>query len=258
MANVFISYAHADAQFVRDQLLPALQQLGYTVWLDLDSIPGSAEWHSAITQGIDNASVVIVALSPNSCASPYVEQELASAQSCKRTILPVVIQGCQLPASLQWVGQLQWIDFTQEQFQTALARLDGGLRYLGLTPVPPPKPVAPPPPPKPLAQAVLGSWRIDFQVSGRTYSLQVAMMHGWGFSGLLFVPPQIVPTMYQGSWRVNEPHELFLDGNYDTGGTPMNRQTQAWNLSFYIQNVTDNQLDGFNAPDRTQCLWRRM
>lgn len=116
MANVFISYAHADAQFVHDQLLPALQQLGYEVWLDLDSIPGSAQWQSAITQGIQNASVVIAALSPNSCASAFVEQELAYAQSCKRAVLPVVIEGCQLPGSLQWLGQIQWIDFTRSNF----------------------------------------------------------------------------------------------------------------------------------------------
>lgn len=255
MANVFISYARNDCQFVRDQLLPALQQLGYGVWLDLESIPGSVEWRSAITQGIQNSSVVIVALSPSSCASAYVESELAFAQSCKRAVLPVVIQNCQLPGTLTWLGQLQWIDFTREQFQTALARVDAGLRYLGMTPVPPPPP---PKPTKPLAQAILGTWRIDFQVGGRVYSLQATMMQGYGFSGLLFVPPQIVPTMYQGSWRVNEPHEVFLDGFYDTGGSPMNRQTEPWNLSFYIQNVSDNQLDGFNAPDRTQCLWRRM
>ena len=64
MANVFISYAHNDAQFVRDQMLPALEQLGYTVWVDLESIPGSVEWRSAITQGIQNAAVGTTRINP--------------------------------------------------------------------------------------------------------------------------------------------------------------------------------------------------
>jgi len=43
MANVFISYARNDAQFVCDQLVPALQQLGYAPWIDKESIPGSVQ-----------------------------------------------------------------------------------------------------------------------------------------------------------------------------------------------------------------------
>jgi len=136
MANVFISYARNDAQFVRDQLLEALRQLGYTVWIDLESIPGSVEWWNLITQSIANTSAVIVVLSPNSCASPYVAKELAHAQSCQRPILPVLLQGCQLPDVLAWLRQVQWIDFTKEQFHSALGRLDFGLRYVGVAPVP--------------------------------------------------------------------------------------------------------------------------
>ena len=252
MANVFISYARYDAQFVRDQLLEALRQLGYAVWIDLESIPGSVEWWNAITQSIANTSAVIVVLSPNSCASPYVAKELAHARSSNRPLLPVVIQSCQLPDTLAWLTQVQWIDFTKEQFQTALGRLNFGLRYVGVVPVPPPPP---PPPPKPLSQAILGNWRIDFQYQQVRYSLQLSILQGFSFTGLLFVPPAMVPNMYSGSWRVDEPHEVFLDGYWQGA---LDLQQRPWSISFYIQNKSDATLDGFNPPDRTQCIWRRI
>ena len=97
MANVFISYARNDSQFVRDQLLEALRRMGYNVWIDLDSIPGSTQWWTAITQSIASVSAVLVVLSPSSCASSYVAQEVAHAQSCNRPILPVLIQSLPTP-----------------------------------------------------------------------------------------------------------------------------------------------------------------
>ena len=258
MASVFISYARSDAQFVRDQLLVALRQLGYTIWIDLDSIPGSTEWWTTITKSIANASAVIVVLSPASCTSSYVAQELNQARSCQRPILPVLMQECQLPDPLAWLNPIEWIDFTKEQFHTALGRLDNGLRYVGITPVPP-TPTPPPPlpvaPPKPLSEAIFGTWRIDMQYQQVQYSLQVSIIQGYRFSGLLFRPPGMVPCMYSGSWRVDEPHEVFLDGCWTA---PLDFRSEHFAVQFYIQSISDTKLEGFNPPDRTESVWRRL
>ena len=151
---------------------------------------------------------------------------------------------------------MQWIDFTKEQFQTALGRLDGSLRYLGVSPGPPPiEPPPPPPPPKTLSEVIFGNWRIDMQYQQVRYSLQLSFLGGYSFTGLLFVPPAMVPSMYSGTWRIDEPHEIALEG-YWAGA--MDLQQHPWNISFYIQAISETKLEGFNPPDRTQCLWRRM
>jgi hypothetical protein len=65
----------------------------------------------------------------------------------------------------------------------------------------------------------------------------------------------MVPNMYSGSWRVDEPHEVFLYGYWQGA---LDLQQHPWSISFYIQKTSDTALDGFNPPDRTQCFWRRM
>jgi hypothetical protein len=252
MNNVFLSYSRTDEQFVGGHLADALARLGYRVWIDCQSIPGSAEWWSAIVNGIANSSAVVVALSPSSCASSYVQQEVAEAQRNQRPVLPILVQPCFPSGAVAWLNHIQWIDFTREDFPTALQRLDVGLRRHGLVPVPPPPPVVPPPQ---LAEALPGTWTIDLGYQQRRYQLRLTIDGpGYFFAGLVFRPPEMAPNQYRGSWRIHEPSEVVLDGAWDDNVT---MASQPWPLTFYIQRVSWNQLDGFNLPDRTSCLWRR-
>jgi len=44
----------------------------------------------------------------------------------------------------------------------------------------------------------------------------------------------MVPNMYSGSWRVDEPHEVFLDGYWQGA---LDLQQHPWSVSFYVQNL---------------------
>ena len=164
-ANVFISYAREDGQFV-GHLCGALREAGYTPWLDRESIPGSSEWLVEINKGIDNAGAVIVVLSPAACASRFVEQELQYAQKSNRPVVPLQFQQCQLSYGMLWLGQRQYVDLTNDTFLGALQRLDQSLKQLGLVPSPPRR--EPEPLPQ-LSQVILGTWEIEMTFQQRSY-----------------------------------------------------------------------------------------
>ncbi len=250
-ANVFISYAREDGQFV-GHLCGALREAGYTPWLDRESIPGSSEWLVEINKGIDNAGAVIVVLSPAACASKFVEEELQYAQKSNRPVVPLQFRQCQLSYGMLWLGQRQYVDLTNDTFLGALQRLDQSLKQLGLVPSPPRR--EPEPLPQ-LSQVILGTWEIEMTFQQRSYRLQVTLDRPSSLSGLIFAPPEIVPSLYNGSWSVQEPSEIHFNGHWTA---PLSMQPNSWPLIFYIQSISNNALSGFGLPDRAPCSWRRL
>ena len=78
MADVFISYAREDQDFVR-QLHEALAQRNRETWVDWQDIPLTAQWWQEIQRGIEAADSFVFIISPDSIASEVCRDELEHA-----------------------------------------------------------------------------------------------------------------------------------------------------------------------------------
>ena len=105
--KAFVSYSRADADFVL-RLCQDLRAAGASIWLDkLDIHPGE-EWDEAIERGLSECGRMLVVLSPNSVTSENVLDEIGSALSRKKTIIPVLYRDCEIPYRL---NRIQYVDF---------------------------------------------------------------------------------------------------------------------------------------------------
>jgi len=105
--KAFVSYSRADADFVL-RLSQDLRAAGASIWLDkLDIHPGE-EWDESIERGLSECGRMLVVLSPHSVASENVLDEIGSALSRKKTIIPVLYRDCEVPYRL---NRIQYIDF---------------------------------------------------------------------------------------------------------------------------------------------------
>jgi hypothetical protein len=109
---VFLSYSRDDKSFAV-RIGEALREIGHKVWIDTSSIPGGDDWRESIQLGISASKAVIVVLSPDAVASPWVQREISYADSLKKPILPIVHRQCEFPGwyELQF-GSVNRIDFS--------------------------------------------------------------------------------------------------------------------------------------------------
>jgi hypothetical protein len=105
--KAFVSYSRADTDFVL-RLCQDLRAAGASIWLDqLDIHPGE-EWDEAIERGLSECGRMLVVLSPNSVTSENVLDEIGSALSKKKPIIPVLYRDCEIPYRL---NRIQYVDF---------------------------------------------------------------------------------------------------------------------------------------------------
>lgn len=117
--QIFISYSRRDQEFVR-RLAQALAGAGFDVWMDIEDIEVGSKWSTAIQRGLDTSDLMLVVLSPASMASSNVEDEFTYYLDHKKPIIPVMYE----PAKLHFqLGRLQYIDFNNQPFDTALSAL---------------------------------------------------------------------------------------------------------------------------------------
>lgn len=107
MSQIFISYAHADAQFA-DLLHLLLEAKGYTVWIDSKNLRAGSHFHEAIGDAIKSSKVLIVILSGKSVTSKYVADEWNYALDQKHKVIPILFKPCDIPFRLNGI---QYIDF---------------------------------------------------------------------------------------------------------------------------------------------------
>jgi hypothetical protein len=114
----FFSYSRDDSGFVL-RLAGDLKATGAHVWLDqLDIEPGQ-RWARAIQDALNNASRMLVVLSPSSVNSTNVDDEVNFGLEEHKTLVPVLYRDCKIPFRLR---PFQYVDFRTSY--------EGGLKAL--------------------------------------------------------------------------------------------------------------------------------
>jgi hypothetical protein len=102
---VFISYSHADAEFV-DKLAAHLVAGQARVWVDRWELHVGDSLRQRIEGAIGQASAVVVVLSPSALESAWFQQELSAGlvrelEERRVIVLPVLIEDCEIPLFLR-------------------------------------------------------------------------------------------------------------------------------------------------------------
>jgi hypothetical protein len=108
MGQIFLSYAHADSDFV-EIVRMKLTEARYNIWIDHAGLKAGDDWRQGIEDAIKASSALILIMSPESIISPYVTFEWAFAYGVGVQIVPVLYRKCDLHPKLEaW----QYLDFT--------------------------------------------------------------------------------------------------------------------------------------------------
>jgi len=129
LPSVFVSYSHKDNEFAR-QLVNDLRPRVRSVWFDETNIEPGRRWDDEIEQGIKNADVVLLVLSPNLLASQICHDEFDFADRYSKPIIPLLIAHCNDKDMWLRVARRQWIDFRSDH-STAFDKLLKSFSHLG-------------------------------------------------------------------------------------------------------------------------------
>lgn len=124
--DAFISYSREDGVFVR-RLDERLRALNRKTWVDWEAIRPAVEFPSRIRAGIEGAANFVFVISPGSIASEWCGMELGHAVACRKRLIPIRCRAFDplgLPRALR---TLNWIDFDEAEFGSALEALVGVL-----------------------------------------------------------------------------------------------------------------------------------
>lgn len=91
MAHIFISYSHMDSDYA-NRLARWLEQKGFVPWID-ERVDYGTQWPRVIQDYLDSCGAFIVVMSPRSYQSEWVQNELARAQTKKKPIFPLLLEG---------------------------------------------------------------------------------------------------------------------------------------------------------------------
>ena len=134
MADVFISYAREDQDFVR-ALHQALEERDRDTWVDWASIPLTAKWLEEVYSGIESADTFAFVISPDSVESKVCKQELGHALENNKRLAPIwhrdVDDGSVPPdlSSHQYIYFRESDDF-DKAFESLIEALDTDLEWV--------------------------------------------------------------------------------------------------------------------------------
>lgn len=113
--HVFISYSRKDSEIVQ-RIIKFLGSQGIKVWIDKQGLqPGEASWIKELEFAIENASAVVVVLSPDAKESPWVGNEKTYARAIGKRIFTVLARGDEKSAIPIDLITIQWIDIRMEE-----------------------------------------------------------------------------------------------------------------------------------------------
>ena len=117
---IFISYSRVNSDFAV-RLSKDLDLAGINAWIDQSDIPTGARWDDTLQKAIDDSSVFLVLLSPESTSSQNVKDEVGYAIDNGKRILPVLVRPCIIPLRLR---RFQYVDFTNNPYEKSLGEIE--------------------------------------------------------------------------------------------------------------------------------------
>ena len=130
--RVFISYSRADCTPFADELLEALEVVGFDAFLDRHDIVGGEAWETRLDNEVSSADTIVFAISPASIDSEACQWEIQRARMRAKRIIPVVaidvdeakITTDEGQSLFSYLRSLQFINFnTPYSFGGGLRRL---------------------------------------------------------------------------------------------------------------------------------------
>jgi len=112
--DVFVSYSHKDADWVRGRLVPRLKTAGLTVCIDEESFHLGAPLLTEMERAVDTSRKTVLVLTPSYLKSAWTEFETLLLQTPDPTnrllrLLPILRMRCKPPARIAIFSRL---DFT--------------------------------------------------------------------------------------------------------------------------------------------------
>ena len=132
--KLFISYSRAQTPFV-DRLADQLENKGFSLWLDYQSLVPARPWFQQIVAWIDASDVVLLVVSKESINSKNVAPEWKRAVERNKRIILVIFEAVPLPPELQGC---EWVDF-RGNYRGALQQLIQGIEQPNPLQNPPPQ-----------------------------------------------------------------------------------------------------------------------
>lgn len=130
MEKIFISYSRKDTDFAR-KLANDLEKAGYDVWWDISDLQGGDDWVQSIPAAIESSQFLLVVLSPDGVASPWVRKEYTQGLSLRKRIIPLMLETTGVPFALNTIN---FIDFSKGHYEDAYTSLLSALGYTGEAP----------------------------------------------------------------------------------------------------------------------------
>jgi len=131
--NVFISYSRKDQEYVRKLAEDLDQRLDGGVWFDQSDIQAGDKWRERLVNGIREAHVVVLVLSPDAAVSKYVLMELNVALETGKKVIPILYRPVKLQGELdEFVRETQFIDLQRGSYADNFQLLVDALVFSGV------------------------------------------------------------------------------------------------------------------------------
>ncbi len=126
--QIFLSYASSDRD-VAQRIAEEIRRVGMGVWFSEWELRPGDSIVERIEEGLSASDVLLILLSPQSVGSRWVQHELSAALSQELksraiTIIPVLIEDCQIPAALAGRVHLDLRSDLEQGVQTLIRELD--------------------------------------------------------------------------------------------------------------------------------------
>ncbi|MBX0329098.1 toll/interleukin-1 receptor domain-containing protein [Oscillochloris sp. ZM17-4] len=120
--DVFISYSHKNGQWVREKLLPALEQRGFSVIIDIRDFQAGSFSVEEMQRGVIDCKRVLIVLTPDYISSEWSKFENAMAQTqdpgaLQRKLIPVLLENTSIPLRLQILHYRDLTNDDQQQWE---------------------------------------------------------------------------------------------------------------------------------------------